>query len=319
MTRIAAERKAADYLAEPGAPVVLVGPAEIGKTYCLEHLLEQNRQTGDAVVRVNLEFLGQEAEGSADRFLKAFAWEIVDQLELDDAALARAWSRDRSPARKLTYFLQRSVLPHSAGTTFLAIDRADVLGRGEDAMELLSTLRHWSELHGSPWDKLRVLLAVSTEPELLSERIHSSPFNLTDPIRLAELDGPQVQDLARRYGLAWTEGEIADLMDLVGGHPYLVSKVMYPAAAQGCSLDEVLADPLAESGLFTVHLAALMLQIRRDERLASAIREVLDGDAGGPDVEVAQRLLRAGLLRGAPGEYAIRYKIYELYFRKWLR
>ena len=311
--RPAVEKQAGAYLAKAGAPVVLFGPAEIGKSYSLEHLVESHREDGDIVLRINLEYLAQ--DGAADDLLKDFAWEVAEQLDLDDESVERAWKSKRPARMKLTRWMRSCVLPRTEKRTFLAVDRADVLVRGKRASDLLAVLRTWADTYRErpPWDRLRILMAVSTDPELLKEENPSSPFNLTDPIHLGDFDAAQVEEMARRYGLDWT-GEIGDLMSLVGGHPYLVRKVMYAAAPQDRSLAGLLADSIGERGLFNDYLSALTLKIRRDEALATAIVQVLDRNAEGLDYEVVQRLLRAGLLRGHPGAYAIRYRLFSCIF-----
>ncbi|MCP4660669.1 MAG: TIR domain-containing protein [bacterium] len=315
-----AEREAATHLSQHGSPVVLVGPEEIGKSYFLSHLLRTNRKPEEGEVLINLAQLGDAAVKSLDDLLHEFAYEVVDQLDLDDEALDRAWQRRRPPARKLTHFLERTVLPASGDRLFLAIDRADAIVRTEHAQDVFGVFRRWAELgsRGDPWERLRLLLVVSTEPSLLSQNVHRSPFNISEPIRLGDLDFDQVWEMVHRYGLEWSSEEITQLTDLVGGHPYLVRKVLYHAAVGRHSVAELLADPTAEQGLFADHLRSRMLRVQRDPGLAQAIRQVLEGTAEEIAFELAQRLLRAGLLKGHPGRYQLRYRLYEQYFREWL-
>ena len=51
------------------------------------------------------------------------------------------------------------------------------------------------------------------------------------PSKLSEFTVEQVQDLACRYGLNWSDRDpIEQLMNMVGGHPYLVHLALYHLA-----------------------------------------------------------------------------------------
>jgi hypothetical protein len=59
---------------------------------------------------------------------------------------------------------------------------------------------------------------------LIPLNINQSPFNVGIPSELPPLTESQVMDLVRRHGLNWREAEVAQLMAMVGGHPYLDAK-----------------------------------------------------------------------------------------------
>ncbi len=321
VSRPRAEQEAASHLAQHGSPVVLVGPENIGKSYFLNYLLRTSREPEDGEVRINLEYLGDAVLESLDDLFKEFAYEFIDQLGLDDGSFEKAWQRRRPPARKLTHFLQRTALPAARGRFFLAIDRADAILETDFAQEVFGVLRRWAEMgnRGAPWERLRLLLAVSTEPSLLSQQVHQSPFNISEPIRLGDLTFDQVQELARRYRLDWTPDDLRQLVDLVGGHPYLVRQALYKAAVGGTGVGELLAEATAADGLFSDHLRSRLLKVRRAPELGRAVRAVLRSPEADVEFEIVQRLQRAGLLKGHPGAYALRYKLYEQYFREWAR
>ena len=53
---------------------------------------------------------------------------------------------------------------------------------------------------------------MSTTPALLVSDPNRSPFNLSAPIVLSDLDAAQVQEISRRYGLPWGAQEIEGVM-----------------------------------------------------------------------------------------------------------
>lgn len=315
-----AEREAANRLAQPGTPVVLVGPDGIGKTYFLDHLLSTHRQPEDTEILINLDNVARPQREQLDDFLYELAYGIVEQTGVKGEILAEAWRRHRPPAWKLTRFLETAVLSQAEGRVLFALDKTDVLLTTRHAEAILSILRSWAEsgTKGDPWDRLRLLLVVSTEPSLIAETIHISPFNLADPIRLGDLDADQVAEMGRRYGLEWGSAEIDQLRDIVGGHPYLVRRVMYQAVVSGRSLTELLADPIDDQGIFAGHLRARLLRIRSNEELGQTVRQILDDPRSQVDDATSLRLVRAGVLRRKEKKHYPSYKLYDLYLREWL-
>ena len=62
----------------------------------------------------------------------------------------------------------------------------------------------------------------------ISLSLNQSPFNVGLPIKLSEFTPEQVQELARRHGLEWSDSyPVGQLMNMVGGHPYLVHLALY--------------------------------------------------------------------------------------------
>ncbi len=314
VSRPGAEKRAAEFLSRHGSPVVLVGPERVGKSYFLNYLLETHWQPDEAKVQINIASLDAGAKTSLENMLLGIAFELVDQLGLGEDSVGKAWKSRRPAALKLTKFFERVVWPVVNGRLFLAIDHADVILDTGFASDLFGVFRRWSELggRGGPWDRLRIILALSTEPALLETSIHSSPFNLTEPIRLGDFTVEQVREMAARHGLDWTAGDVRRLMNLVGGQPYLVRKVFYEAAVGGSTAGELLADP---ASLFGDHLRSMSLKVDADPALREAVDRVLEGEVGEVDIDASRRLRSLGLLEGERGSYHLRYRLYEQFFR----
>ncbi len=319
VSRSDAERQAAALLREPGSPVVLVGPDDIGKSYLLEHLIKVHQQEDDRVVRIDL----ADALDAEEDLFQELAFQIAEQLELGDETIDKAWERKRRrPTNvRLRHFMEASGLVSLTGRLFLVVDRTDAVAQSEAAKSLFRELRAWAERSGrsEPWDRLRLLLAISTEPDRLTDALESSPLDISPPVRLHDLDRDQLLAMASCYGLELRDNEVDMLMDLIGGHPYLARIVMYRAASGGRPVNEILLRATDPEGLFADHLRSRMLKVRRDDQLASAVRFVIQGDRDPIDAEVAHRLLSSGLITGSPGAYRMRYKLYGDYFREWLR
>lgn len=81
------------------------------------------------------------------------------------------------------------------------------------------------------WAKLRLVVVHSTEV-YIPLNVNQSPFNVGLSIELSEFSAEQVADLARRHGLNLQINMVERLMNIVGGHPYLVRVALYHIAQE---------------------------------------------------------------------------------------
>lgn len=316
------ERRTLAGLSDAGSPVVLLGPARSGKTAVLRHVLDAACRADAAAgkescaVLVEIDAFGPEARQSYEDFLYELASRVVEGVEGDDAWTAEAWSRSGVPAQRLRWLLKNRIMNRITGRLILALESADQLPRFGFWENVLGLLRSWAqESNTPPWDRLRIVIAVSTEPTLLKEEIHRSPFfNAALLVRLDDLGASQVRDLQALYRLRWTAEELGQLTALVGGHPYLLRLAMYESALRGTSVQKLIADALNDGGVFGDFLGQLRRKLG-PELLATVCRLLQGGDVElHPDVE--DRLRGAGLLRGGSGELLLRYPLYVSYFKE---
>ena len=280
---------AAALLLRPGAPVVLQGPAGIGKTWLLGAILD-GAGPEDRVVRLDLRHLDRLTLADNERFFLRLTADLGDALDLEppDPSLdpARAFQRSLEAGLRAT-----------TGRLLLAIDHADEAQHLRDPSALFALLRALCERTRAPWDRLRLLLAVSTEPALLVTEPQLSPFNLSPPIRPRELDPAAVGALVASYGLALSAGSQATLQGLVGGHPSLVRAACFRAASLGQDLGATLAVATREDGCFGDVIGRLQRVLLENPALADAFRQVCDDPASRPDPRLTRRLVLAGLAR----------------------
>jgi hypothetical protein len=208
--------------------------------------------------------------------------------------------------------MERHVLPRVESALVLAIDGADVALGAPYQDDFFALLRAWAESFHEPWPRLRLLLSVSTTPALLVTDPNRSPFNLTAPIILGDLRLAQVENLSRRHNLTWSSAQIGRLMDLVGGHPYLVRLLMHRAALHGTPLDELLDSGLGSRWILFEDLRRIRAWLSRCGLLDVAVRVARDPEAKlAPDEY--HRVIRAGvLLEDTPSSRRLRNRLYHL-------
>jgi hypothetical protein len=304
------EREARNYLAFAGKPAVLWGPTRFGKTWLMHRCLDELHRTADMEsVTVSPGLL---ARGSMDALLEGLGARIVEARDTTPESLAEAWRRPGSAAARLTRLMERHVLPGVRTSLVLAIDGADAALGGALQDDLFALLRAWAEAYDEPWPRLRLLLTVSTTPSLLVRDPNRSPFNLTAPIVLGDLRAVEVEHLARRHGLPWTSEEIARVMDLVGGHPYLARLIMHRAALHGTPLAELLDPDLGSRWVLFDDLRQIRSWLARCDLLDVAVR-VAEDPAARLSPDEVHRGVRAGVLvEETPSLRRLRNRLYAL-------
>jgi hypothetical protein len=170
------------------------------------------------------------------------------------------------------------VLEQINSPVVLALDEVNqIFEHPQVAKEFLPLLRSWYEdAKRQPiWQKLRLIVVHSTEV-YVPLQLHQSPFNVGLPIQLTCFSLDQVQQLAQRFGLNWTDGEQArHLMDVVGGHPALVHLALYHLSRGEVTLAQLLQTASTATGIYYHHLQRHWATLQAQPELASALYTVM--------------------------------------------
>lgn len=315
------ERHVEAAIASPGTPVVLLGPSRFGKTALLRHVVERACREDHAAgrqsraVHIALDTFALSRTTPLDDFLYELGCHMVSGVDGDKGWLEEVWDLSGSGLTRMEALMRRHVLNTVNGRLILTLEGLEELHKTSFSSSFLGMLRAWAQNASHPaWGRLRLAITVSTEPSLFKEEIHRSAFfNAALLIRLPDLRRNEVEALRDIYGLAWTRKECDSLMDLVGGHPYLLRAAMFEAAQHGTNLSAILAGSHLPGGIFEPFLSRLYHEVRSE--LLDVIFKILGDPGTRLSVEVEDRLRGAGLLRGGPGAYRLRYALYESYLR----
>jgi hypothetical protein len=139
------------------------------------------------------------------------------------------------------------------------------------------------------------------------------------PIELGEFTSAQVRDLAERHGLAWTEDELQQFIELIGGHPYLVRTALYYIAAGDFTLGEFLKTAPTEAGVYSSFLRGHLKVLQDCPELGAAMKKIVM--ANGPVnvlTEEAFKLDSMGLVVQVDNDVIPRCHLYRQYFRERL-
>lgn len=144
--------------------------------------------------------------------------------------------------------------------------------------------------------------------------LHQSPFNVGLSIDLPPFSITQVHDLAARYGLALADGDMAVLMNLVGGHPHLTQLSLFHLK-QGMVLKDLVDQATAYDSIYVSHLQHLMQLLSDVPELLEAIKQVASQPLGTKlPPRVAFRLQGLGLVQFHQQCAVMSCDLYRRYF-----
>jgi hypothetical protein len=314
-----ADARLKQHLVQWGSTVTLRAPRQTGKTSLLMRGVQHARDQGQAVVFFDFQGGGRDPLASLETLLRELAESVCDELGLDEETLARAWAGARSAPKKLLRFMEKDVLPTLDKPMVLAIDEADCLLQTNFYRDFFAMLRSWHNRRAArpEWEKLNMVLVISTEPYLLIDDVNQSPFNVGYNLSLADFDAAQVRELNRRHGSPVSENDLPRLLALLRGHPYLTRRALYALAAERLPWAELLAAAPTDQGPFGSHLLHQYWGVRDKPELKHALREIISAGKCADEMALF-RLLQAGLVRGSGESYTCRCGLYEQYFRTGL-
>jgi hypothetical protein len=257
---------------------------------------------------------------SLDGLLRYIADEITQRLNLDATIVDRVWASSRGAQDKLSNFLERQVLPAAETPILLAMDEADRLLNVAYKTDFFGLLRAWdsNRAYDEIWQRLNIVLVISTHPHLLITDVSQSPFNVGLRIQLNDFTKAQVAELNRRHGSPLSDRDLENLLELLGGHPYLTRQTLYTVIDQQLSWTDFARQAILDDGPFGSHLRSYLWQLSERPELVKGMQEVLMRERCS-DETVRYRLSAAGLVKEMDDRAVARCGLYKQYFGARLR
>ncbi|MGK7902047.1 MAG: AAA-like domain-containing protein [Hormoscilla sp.] len=266
-------------IAKKAAIVSIKGPREMGKTSLMLRILDRARSQGYLTVSFSLKQAERQILADLDKFLKWLIFNITYKLELQPASSDIDRQIYGSKSWCTTYLLKH-VLSQIDKPVVIALDRVELLlAYDQNAVDFFHLLLSWQEEAGygtknsHHWEKLRLVIVYSTEA-YSNLNINQSLFQVGREIELPYLTPEQVQKLARRHGLAIDRLLLQQLMQLLGGHPYLVHLSLYHLARGEVTFEQLRKTAATDTGIFCQHLHRYLWELQKYPPLAAAFLEV---------------------------------------------
>lgn len=304
-----------------GALIRIKASKMMGKTSLLLRLLSYAKNHHCQVVYLNLQSIDRSIVTDLEKFLRWLCVIVGRELKLENQ-LSQYWDTDILGSNdNCTAYFEEYLLTTIKEPLVLCFDDVDRLFPYAEVVEdFLGLLRSWHEKGKTAkiWQQLRLVIAHSTEVYIPLD-INQSPFNAGIPIELSEFSLDQVQELAHRHHLDWQEQQSSQLMQIVGGHPYLVRLAMYAVSSGNITLPRLLQEASTEAGIFSQHLRRYLETLQQTPELAQMFRQVVlsPDPVELPSMQIYQ-LYSMGLVKRLNNQVMPRCNLYREYFGRVL-
>jgi hypothetical protein len=310
-------------LLQPGALIRLKAPRLMGKTSLMTRVLAQVAQQGYRTAYLSFELVDKRTHlTNLNKFLRWFCLNLSRELGLP-SQLDEYWYEEEMGTKvSCTTYFEQYLLARADSPLVLCLDDVDLLfpypGIYEDFFGLL---RSWYEKARTrqSWKKLRLVLVYGTDV-YIQLNINQSPFNVGLPIELPDFTDFQLQELAQQHGIAIDTAELEAIMNLVGGHPYLLELALaHLKNHTDITLEVLLAKATTEAGIYSHHLRDFWLNLQERPELAFAFKKVVTSTTP-LQIEPVQtyQLQSMGLVKLIGNEVEPRCYLYRQYFSERL-
>ncbi len=317
LERDAVEEQVFEELSKPGALVRIKAPREMGKTSLTLRALEYANRQGYRTASLNLEQVDEAILNDLDRFLRWLCANVTRQIQLEPR-LDDYWDEDIGSKISCTLYFRGYLLEQLSAPLVLALDEVNcIFEHPHVAKDVLPLFRSWYEegKRQPIWKKLRLMIVHSTEI-YVPLQLKQSPFNVGLPVELKGFRLEQIQQLAQRYGLNWTNGqEATQLMALLDGHPALVHLAIYHLSRGEMTFERFLETAPTTTGIYAHHLQRHWAILQEQPELAQALEIVMGSD--GPvqlDPILTYKLSSMGLAKQVGSQVAAGCELYRQCF-----
>ena len=317
------EASAYEEIVKPGALIRIKAPRHMGKTSLVMRTSAHAQSRGYHAVRLNLLQAEDAVLSSLERLLRWFCANITLQLGIE-SLLDEYWDADLGFKVSCTTYLQGYILGQLDTPLVVTLDEVNRLFEyPQVAQEFLPLLRFWhEEANNVPiWQKLRLIVTHSTEI-YIPLNINQSPFNVGLSLRLNEFNCSQIKELANKYGLdreqfAIQPEQIKSLVDIVGGHPYLINLAFCHLVTQNNDIDLIIREAATDTSIYRDYLRGYLITLRNRPELAQDLKKVINSEGGTVQLNsiAAYELESMGLVKLKGNETTTFCKLYSLYFR----
>lgn len=253
-----------------------------------------------------------------ENFFIQFCVMIGDALGIPEA-IDQYWTGRRSNIVKCSLYLSRYIIPQLRGAFILAMDEVERMQTSRFRSGFFGMLRTWhnERAFDESFARMTLFLSSSTDPFLLIDNPHQSPFNVATPISLQDFTTDEVSELNRCHNSPLNEIQVNELMSLVNGHPFLTRLSLYQLTLGKIDLHTLITHATEDAGLFGDHLRHYLLRIWQKPELKQALTLISQKHTC-PENEVFYRLKESGLIKKIDQQVVFRNSLYERYFKERL-
>lgn len=308
-------------IVKPGALIRIKAPQEMGKTYFMQNILAYAKTKNYQTQVFSFELSDSTIFTNLAKFSKWFCAGIGQSLGFENK-LADYWDDIFGCNYNTTIYFEKYLLANLNNPLVIVLERVDIVfERLQIASDFCALLRAWNQRAsqgdniGKVWQKVRLIIVHSTEVYGTLDINHSPLGGIGLVVKLSEFSFEQVQQLANKYQLSWSDLEIKQLMALVGGHPALIARSLEQITHHNITINQLLQTAATESGFYSDYLRRHLVTLQQQPILAQALAKVI---ASKQPVQLesipAFKLESMGLIRLEGDNATPRCELYRRYF-----
>ncbi len=294
-------------------------PWQMGKSSLMGRAIDQaHKKHGKISVFINFQKFPTQYFEDEDQFLKGLCLMIGDALGISQA-IDQYWLGLQTSIVKCSHYLSDYIIPQIDAPLILAMDEVERMLTSPFRVDFFGMLRTWhnERFFDESLARMSLFLSSSTDPYLLIDDPNQSPFNVAEVILLQDFTRPEVEELNRRHGSPLRPGQIDDLMDLIGGHPFLTRLALYRLVKDKIDLDTLLVRATEDTGPFGAHLRHYYRRVLAQPEVKQALANILYHQTYEKN-QIFYRLNEAGLIKKVGQKIVLRNKLYTRYFEERL-
>lgn len=314
-----ADAVALSLIKQPGGRTFfLKAPGQMGRSTLLSRVINEAEEQGKHVAHLDFQLFDKAARADYDTFFRQFCTLLTDAMSLDNQ-VEKFWQEGGSNSlMRCTRYLSRYLLAELRAPLVLAMDEVDAIYDSLFRSDFFTMLRNWSNSRATNpiMKKLDIVFVTAAERQWLITEGSQSDFNVGTQIDLKDFTPEQVTTLNTYHRQPMTPSEIERLLQLTGGHPYLVRRALYEVAAGYRTAAALFANATDDDGgPFGEHLKLLFHHLYEEDQNRDGLSRVISGKPY-TDQVVIFRLQIAGLVRKQGLSISPRCNLYADYFRK---
>jgi hypothetical protein len=318
---------------------------KMGKTALLWRLIKHSEAQGYRVAYLHCDDTEVKDRENLDTFLQWFCQKICSELNMPISYIKKGanntkeeisvnntdkfkeywesldWGNAKSKCKK---FFQAHLLNQDS-LLVLGIDNmeATLFDNKDVFTDFMMMLENWhnTAIVNSDWRNLCQILTCNEDYQSLNNR--SSPFNTGVLVKIPELNPNQIQELVKKYNLTIPIEKIIDLMNLVGGHPYLLDIAFTQLARGTKTIEEIIQEGSSTIGIYANYLQNWSSFLAAQPEDLTILRRIfsegkIEKSLQGKDLDTISRLNRLGLVKWAGEKLVPQCKLYQDYFQTYL-
>jgi serine/threonine-protein kinase len=311
------EQLCLETVSQAGSLLRIKSAKGMGKTLLVDRILSQVDKRRYKTVSLSFLQASKGILGDLDRLLSWFALIISKKLGLANL-FEEKWQEGLGIYSCTAYF-EDHLLKKLDKPLILVLEEIDSLFvYASVADDFLSLFRLWHEeaKNNNTWQKLHLIITYSTENYVPADLNTSPLINVGTEILLPDFTPEQVLTLANKYQANLGKDELQKIINLVGGHPYLIQKALYAITQKQLSLADFEQTAATEAGIYGDHLRGHLLNLQEHPNLAAGMKKVVESsspvDLG---ATINWQLHSLGLVNFVQNAVQPRYPLYSDYFR----